>query len=87
MSEDLNRHINIDVLCQQHRARLDKDAKETLAKLVYLYTKKLVNSCVGVNDIKAKITLEDVRYIYEAEKGIKSPLLASEELERRQKTI
>lgn len=64
MSEDLNGHINIDLLCQQHRARLDKDAKETLGKLIYLYTKKLVDSCVEVNAIKGKITLEDVRYVY-----------------------
>lgn len=64
MSEDLNNHTNINLLCQQHRTRLDKDAKETLAKLVYLYTRKLIDACVEVNAIKGKITLEDVRYIY-----------------------
>lgn len=64
MNQDLNGNINLDLLCQQHRARLDKDAKETLGKLVYLYTKKFVDACEEVNVIKGKITLEDVRYIY-----------------------
>lgn len=87
MNPNLDSHINIDILCQQHRARLSKDAKESLAKLAYLYTKRFIKSCVEVNAIGGKITREDVRYIYEAEKGIKSPILSSEEVERRQKTI
>jgi hypothetical protein len=37
--------------------------------------------------LKGNLTEEDIRYIYEAEKGIKSPLNEVEQLDRMAKTI
>ena len=79
--------IDVNAMLKQHNATASKSASISFTKFSLLYAKRLVKKCVEVARMKGTLTEKDIQYIYENEKGIKSPFLEMEHADRKVKTI
>lgn len=79
--------INIDSLLQQHTAVASQSAKQAVSRFALLFARRFTKKCIEVAQMRGRLTDEDIRYVYEAEKGIKSPANEGELIEKMTRTI
>ncbi len=79
--------LNMPQLLKEQNAAATEPAGTVLTNFATQYAKVLVRKCMEVGRVKGRLTEGDIQYVYEAEKGIKSPMMEAEQIDRRQKTI
>lgn len=79
--------VDVNLFLEHYSASASPAAKLALAQFASLYTRKLVKRCMEIAQVSGDLTEEDVYLVYENEKGIKSPILEAEQLDRKLKTI
>jgi hypothetical protein len=79
--------VDVNQLLKEQNATATESASLAFSNFATLYAKKLVRKCMEVARAKGKLTEGDIQYIYEAEKGIRSPIMEAEQIDRKMKTI
>jgi histone H3/H4 len=79
--------LNIPQLLKEQNAAASESAGTVLTNFATQYARRLVRRCMEVAKVKGRLTESDIQYVYEAEKGIRSPIMEAEQIDRRLKTI